>query len=539
MATLYREYRPQNFKELVGQNHIRITLQHEIERGNIAHAYLFCGPRGVGKTTIARVFSKSINCLNRKDGDYEPCNSCLMCNEITAGRSFDIVEIDAASHTGVDNVRDNIIANSRVAPTKAKYKVFIIDEVHMLSTSAFNALLKILEEPPKRVVFILCTTEAHKIPGTIISRCQRFDFKRISISDVVKKLQYVADQEKIDIDKSILEAIARHSEGHMRDAESLLGQIVAVGGKKITPEEADLVIPRSDLGEVINLLKLLSKKDAGGSIALLNKIVEDGIDLKKFSNDLIEMLRKIMFTKINPVLAERWGVELGEEAEIQITKLSKDFDLEVLILAIEKFNEAKDKISNSFINQLPLELAVVELSLFKKQESEANPLKEEKNEVFEKRDVQEKLTKQNFLNKWQRVVSLAKEKNKPLFFALKNAKIESFLNNELSLVFENKFHKDLLAQENIRKLLDEIFKQVYSALIKLRVELRKESEQTAKENITNSINDNPKKDLAEENKEKENLVNKENKDNANTNEATDKNNMVDDLLQTFGGKIVE
>src|SRR3989339_1510562 len=179
-VALYRKYRPKNFSDVTNQNHIKITLQHEIESNHLGHAYLFCGPRGTGKTTLARLLAKAVNCLDLKN-NYEPCNECDSCKEILEHRSLDIIEIDAASHTGVDNVRENIINNARFTPAKSKYKVFIIDEVHMLSISAFNALLKILEEPPKEVIFILCTTEVHKIPATIISRCQRFDFKRISV----------------------------------------------------------------------------------------------------------------------------------------------------------------------------------------------------------------------------------------------------------------------------------------------------------------------------------------------------------------------
>ncbi|MFH1583488.1 MAG: DNA polymerase III subunit gamma/tau, partial [Candidatus Falkowbacteria bacterium] len=188
MSTLYRKYRPQNFTEVVGQNHIKVTLEQEIKTDKITHAYLFCGPRAVGKTTLARVLAKSINCEKRKKDSANPCNTCLSCSEITDGRALDIIEIDAASHTGVENVRENIIASARVAPSRSKYKVFIIDEVHMLSAQAFNALLKVIEEPPANVIFILCTTEAHKVPATIISRCQRFDFKRIGVNDAVKKL---------------------------------------------------------------------------------------------------------------------------------------------------------------------------------------------------------------------------------------------------------------------------------------------------------------------------------------------------------------
>jgi len=222
MSTLYRDYRPQNFSEVLGQNHIKITLQNEIAAGKLAQAFLFCGPRAVGKTTLARVLAKTVNCQDRPKGDPEPCNHCASCQAITQGKNLDVVEIDAASNTGVDNVRENIINFSRLAPASSNYKVFIIDEVHMLSISAFNALLKIIEEPPRYVIFILCTTEIQKVPATIISRCERFDFKRISVADIVKKLTLIANRENIQIDPEVLEAVARRSGGHLRDAESLL-----------------------------------------------------------------------------------------------------------------------------------------------------------------------------------------------------------------------------------------------------------------------------------------------------------------------------
>src|SRR3989344_5558425 len=186
-TTLYRKYRPQTFAEVVGQNHIKTTLQNELEKDKIAHAYLFSGPRGLGKTTMARLFAKAVNCLTRKSGQSEPCNQCNSCQEVITGRSLDVIEIDAASHTGVDNVRENIIENSRFTPTSRKFKVFIIDEVHMLSTSAFNALLKTLEEPPEHAIFILATTEIHKVPETIVSRCQHFDFHKVPTADIVKR----------------------------------------------------------------------------------------------------------------------------------------------------------------------------------------------------------------------------------------------------------------------------------------------------------------------------------------------------------------
>ena len=378
MSTLYRKYRPQNFTELVGQNHIKVTLEQEIKTGRIAHAYLFCGPRAVGKTTLARVLAKAINCEKRKETEAEPCNDCLSCREITEARALDIIEIDAASNTGVDNVRDNIIANARTTPSRAKYKVFIIDEVHMLSASAFNALLKIIEEPPTFMIFILCTTEAHKIPLTIISRCQRFDFKRIGVNEVVKKLSYIVQAEKIKVGKDILEAVARHADGHMRDAESLLGQIMAIASpallpssgrgesgrvseKEITRAEADLVIPRSDLNEVINLLGLVVKKDAAGAIRLINQLVDDGVDFKIFVKDTIEILRKIMLIKINPALTDKLTLEMGEAIELKINQLARDLNIELVLKIIDRFIKVSGELKTDFIEQLSLEIAIVEI----------------------------------------------------------------------------------------------------------------------------------------------------------------------------------
>lgn len=545
MATLYREYRPQNFKEVVGQNHVKITLEHEIESGRIAHAYLFCGPRGIGKTTVARVFAKAINCKNRKEGEHDPCNKCDSCRDITIGRSMDIIEVDAASHTGVDNVRENIIAASRVAPSVSKYKVFIIDEVHMLSASAFNALLKVLEEPPQRVVFILCTTEAHKIPATIISRCQRFDLKRISTTEITKKLQFVAREEGIKIDKKILESIARHSEGHMRDAESLLGQVVSIGGKEITAEEADLVIPRSDLREVIKLIEFLGQKDAGGGIGLVNKAIDDGIDLKRFLIDLIEMLRKIMLSKINPALSEKWGSELGESMEIEISKASREFDLRRIIEAIEKFNQAKNKISESFITQLPIEIAITELCLapaspvFTPQATppktapvvnSQEPVKTSNAPIVKNG---EKVNKEVILNRWSEVLARVKTYNHSLSFILRACQPRDVNGNQLCLAFKYKFHKDRIDETNIRQIVEKVLMEVYGQNITIEAVIDEGMESA----------DMGSTSLPQEEKNvPENISDAKNVDTQIKNEdkgGNDEKNMIDNLLKTFGGKVVE
>lgn len=360
--TLYRKYRPQTFAELVDQNHIKITLQNQLETGKVGHAYLFTGPRGLGKTTTARLLAKALNCLNRKEGEYEPCNKCDSCKEIIEGRALDLVEIDAASHTGVDNVRENIIAAARTAPSSRKYKIFVIDEVHMLSISAFNALLKTLEEPPFYVVFILATTEVHKVPETIISRCQRFDFKRIPVNDIVKRLKYICEQEKIEVEEDVLKNIAHRSEGSIRDAESVLGQLFALGEKKINKEIAELVIPRSDFLLVFDFFELVAQKRTDQALEKLNKLVEEGVGLKEFLEDLIEMVRKILLIKINPKLNEYTHLNLDETLEKKLIEAAQKYPLAQLIRIIETFLDYKTKIALASLPQLPLELAVFELT---------------------------------------------------------------------------------------------------------------------------------------------------------------------------------
>lgn len=510
MATLYRKYRPQSFKELVGQNHIRITLEHEIESDRIAHAYLFCGPRAVGKTTIARLMSKAVNCTEgEKSKDKQvPCNQCQTCEEITSGRSLDIIEIDAASHTGVDNVRDNIIANARIAPAKNKYKVFIIDEVHMLSTSAFNALLKILEEPPEFVIFILCTTEVHKVPATIISRCQRFDFKRISIVDITKKLEYITTKEGIKVDKSILEAIARQSGGHMRDAESLLGQVVSIGGKEITPEEADLVIPRSDFGEAIKLIGFLKTKDAVSAITLINRLIDEGINLKLFLSDTVELMRKLMLAKINPVLSEKLGLVLSESLESQITKASDGIEVEQLLNYIDKFILAINEMKTSFITQLPIEIAITEICVAKGVQvpsvvartvptpapipapvstpvqtpapisapakpqsniatSKPAPAPPSPTETVSSNNVTQNavIKKEDIISRWNEVLAKVKKHNHSLSFILRVCEPRDMNGNQLCLAFKYKFHKDRISEAEIKSIVEKVLHEVYGTQI--------------------------------------------------------------------------
>jgi DNA polymerase-3 subunit gamma/tau len=357
---LYRKYRPQKFAEVSGQNHIKLTVQNELKNGFVGHAYLFCGPRGTGKTTMARLLAKAVNCLNLgKDG--EPCNECEACRNFAEGKMMDIMEIDAASHTGVDNVRENVINNARFTPNSAKFKVFVIDEVHMLSISAFNALLKLLEEPPAHAIFVLATTEIHKVPLTIISRCQRFDFRRVAFRSLVERLRYIVARERANVDDAVLEMVARQAGGCVRDAESLLGQILSLGDKQIGLDEASLIVPRSNFSSLFDLLNFLNKKDAAGAIVLVNGLVTDGFDLQQFVNEFVEFCRKGLLYKIKSSI-EDLAENVGDDKVGGTVELFDRIEIYGLTKIIRQFLRAKDEMKSSPVAQLPIEVAIVELT---------------------------------------------------------------------------------------------------------------------------------------------------------------------------------
>ena len=287
--TLYRVYRPQRFDEVAGQEHIITTLRHAVEENKIVHAYLFCGPRGTGKTTIAKLLAKAINCT----GNPKPCDECENCKEIASGNHPDVIEIDAASNNGVDEVR-NLIDKVKYAPTQGKYKVYIIDEVHMMSTGAFNALLKTLEEPPAHVVFILATTEPHKILPTIISRCQRFDFMKLSLTEIVNRMKSVVEQENYICDDEALEMIAKLADGGMRDALSILEQCLAYNDQHLTVQDVNHIYGIVSLENKIDFIKVLLSKDMKKSLFILDEMKTNGIDIKRLTLDLVDILKDII-----------------------------------------------------------------------------------------------------------------------------------------------------------------------------------------------------------------------------------------------------
>jgi len=354
---LYRKYRPQTFSEIIGQEHIVQTLTNAISNGMISHAYLFHGPKGSGKTTIARLLAKAVNCENRQE--YEPCNKCLSCREINEGRSIDLIEIDAASHRGIDEVRE-LRDGIRFVPTKSKYKVFIIDESHQLTKEAANALLKTLEEPPGHAIFVLATTEIHKMIPTIVSRCQRFDFRRLTVPEIIRRLKIISEKEKIKIEKPALELIALNSSGSFRDGESLLDQAITFSGQgEIKTEDIKEILGLVEIKLVQEFTDFLCQKKASEAINFLNEIANRGSDLQEFTKTLINYLRQAMILKIiggeNPILA---GLTNEEFQKLQ--NQAENFKEEELKNILNLFLDAENKMRYSPIPQLPLELAIIE-----------------------------------------------------------------------------------------------------------------------------------------------------------------------------------
>ena len=313
---LYRKYRPINFESVAGQKYIVQTLKNAVEQNRIGHAYLFCGPRGTGKTSIAKIFAKMINCTNDKN---RPCGECDNCLSMQQGNHPDIIEIDAASNNGVDEVRD-LIEKVKYAPLKGKYKVYIIDEVHMMSTGAFNALLKTIEEPPAHVIFIFATTEPHKVLPTIISRCQRYDFTKIGVSDMMERVKYGLEAENINYEEEAVRLVCQLADGGMRDAWSIIDQVIAYSQDFVSVEAVNAIYGIITVKEKIHLLDMVSNKDANGCMTMVNNLVERGIDIKRLTNDLIEILKESV---IHDYTRESNLLTILKDDEIYNSKISK------------------------------------------------------------------------------------------------------------------------------------------------------------------------------------------------------------------------
>lgn len=358
---LYRTWRPQRFEDVVGQEMITKTLRNAVMTNQTSHAYLFTGPRGTGKTSTAKIFAKAINCHHQENG--EPCNECEICKAITNGSLNDVLEIDAASNNGVEEIRD-IRDKVKYAPTQADYKVYIIDEVHMLSTGAFNALLKTLEEPPANVVFILATTEPHKIPATIISRTQRFDFKRITSATILKRMEYILNQKDIQYEDAALKVIAKAAEGGMRDALSILDQVISFGENNVTLENALLVTGSVTKTDLLNYLQAVVDQKTPEALEMIHKLVQDGKDASQIVEDLVEYCRDLLLYQQSPAMLEE--TELGMLDE-DFKKFAQEIEPETVYQMINILNEQQENMRYTSHPTVYLEVLTVKLSQLKNQ----------------------------------------------------------------------------------------------------------------------------------------------------------------------------
>ena len=350
----YRKWRPQVLAEVVGQEHVTQTLLNALNNERISHAYLFCGPRGTGKTSTGRILAKAVNCLT--NGRGEPCNSCPMCQAITEGRALDVIEVDAASNRGIDEIRD-LREKVNYAPNQARYKVYIIDEVHMLTKEASNALLKTLEEPPPHVIFVLATTEAHKVLPTILSRCQRFDFRRISQGDVVAKLSHICDTEGIHTEPEALRLIAKAATGSLRDAENLLQQLTTYYGADIELQQVQAILGISGDWRAKELIRHIINNDISAGVATINNINSDGLDLRQFNRELVEYLRALLLIKTGTDEA----LDLTAEDIKELKDLATGASLSQILKAIKLFGQLDLGLDN--YSTLPLELALIDCTL--------------------------------------------------------------------------------------------------------------------------------------------------------------------------------
>ena len=356
-TALYRKFRPGSFEEVKGQDHIVTTLTNQIKAERIGHAYLFCGTRGTGKTTIAKIFAKAVNCENPADGS--PCGECALCRAIASGASMNVIEIDAASNNGVDNIRE-IVDEVSYSPAEGKYKVYIIDEVHMLSIGAFNALLKTLEEPPSYVIFILATTEVHKIPITIMSRCQRYDFKRITIDTIVGRMRELMEAEAVRVEERALRYIAKTADGSMRDALSLLDQCIAFHfGEELTYDKALEVLGAVDTAVFGRLFELVLAEDVTGCIELLEEIVIQGRELSQFVADFTWYLRNLLLAQSSENIED--VIDVSTENMERLMAEAQMTDMNALMRYIRIFSELSGKIKYASQKRILIEVALIKL----------------------------------------------------------------------------------------------------------------------------------------------------------------------------------
>lgn len=502
---LYRAYRPQTFKDVVGQEHIVRTLKNQIQNNNVGHAYLFCGTRGTGKTSTAKIFARAVNCNNSVD--EEPCNECEVCKDILNDNIMDVIEIDAASNNSVDDIRE-IRENVKYTPAKCKYKVYIIDEVHMLSQGAFNALLKTLEEPPSYVIFILATTEPHKIPATILSRCQRFDFKRVTVKDMSDRMKEICEDVNVEVDDRALNLIARNSQGALRDALSILDQCMSFSENKIGYKDVVDLLGTVNVEQLFDMAEYIIKEDTKKCLEILNEFVIWGKDIKNLIDDLIDHFRNLMVCKVSKELDEI--ISLPDETIVQLKSQAETIEINDIIRILNILSITQDDIKASSNPRVLAEVSIMKLSqpmfddskeaLLKRISNLEETIKsgnikvsspqivqenaisqeEDKSEVIEEVYYEEVKSEDVKLveKSWENILThIKKDKNMPVYAILREARDFNVNSNNLYIVFDDNFAfaKNKLSDTKTLAYVEGVVREILNRSFSIKIILKSES----------------------------------------------------------------